>query len=70
MREKCLNTNVFLVRILLYLDCRIQSQYRKIRTRKHTFHAVGGGKFYKMLIMGEMSILIDHFDMELHIFEK
>ena len=32
LREKCPNTELFLVRIFLYLDCRIQSEYRKIRT--------------------------------------
>ena len=40
LREKCPNTELFLVRIFLYFDwrvnLRIQSEYRKIGTRKNS----------------------------------
>ena len=42
LREKCPNTELFLVRIFLYSDLirrfnlRIQSKYRKIRTRNYS----------------------------------
>ena len=37
LREKCPNTELFLVRIFLYSDCiRIQSEYRKMRIRNNS----------------------------------
>ena len=36
LRERCPNTELFLVRIFQYLNLRIQSEYRKIRTRNNS----------------------------------
>ena len=41
LREKCPNTQFYLVRIFLYVvNLRIQSEYRKIRTRKNSAFVV------------------------------